>query len=126
RLQQVVGYQSVVMFLQQLLALVTAVISIYLWQQEQLSGPVAVMLPIMVLALSDLLLPLATQANTWGDVLYAAQELNALVTSATTATAEASKPGALLPLPKKLADGLYVSPVYIQQRQRVLIDMQYW
>ncbi|HLV48944.1 MAG TPA: ATP-binding cassette domain-containing protein [Aliidiomarina sp.] len=122
RLRSMVGYQSVVVLLQQLMALLTAVGSVYLWQQGQLSGPVAVMLPITVLALSDLILPLATQANVWGDVLYAARQLNQLVKPAAI-TVETPKHSVLV---NEVPSGLYVSPLYINQRQRVLIDMPSW
>lgn len=125
RLRHITAYQSGVVLLQQLMALVTALASVYLWQQGQLTGPIAVMLPITVLALSDLVLPLATQANVWGDVLHAAKQLNELVTPA--APPKLEQPPAIAAAKQTVpTKGLYVSQLYLIQRQRVLIDMPDW
>lgn len=124
RLRHITAYQSGVVLLQQLMALVTALASIYLWQQGQLSGPIAVMLPITVLALSDLVLPLATQANVWGDVLHAAKQLNQLIApTAVEPRQQQALTQAQVSVPAK---GLYVAQLYLSQRQRVLIDMPNW
>ncbi|RUO43999.1 thiol reductant ABC exporter subunit CydC [Aliidiomarina taiwanensis] len=123
RLQRMHICQSVMQVLHQVAVLLTAVVSVNLWQEQQLSGPVAVMLPITVLALGDLIMPLATQANTWGDILYAAKQLNgwALKPNESLQPHDLSEPS----IPHQ-SDGLLLAPVYIEQRQRVLFDMRYW
>lgn len=127
RLGYITGYQSAVVLLQQLMVVIIALGSIYLWQQQLLAGPIAVMLAITVLALSDLVLPLATQANVWGDLVYAAKQLNELECSAVAKKNE----GQTKTPPNSAAkivtsNGLTLAPVQIEQRQRVLIDMPQW
>lgn len=123
RLRGVYICQSVTLVLHQLLVLFAALVSVYLWLQMQLSGPVAVMLPITVLALSDLILPLATQANTWGDILYAAKQLNGLTPQLNKDPQQQEMP---VQKGQSTADGLVLAPVYLEQRQRVLVDMASW
>ncbi|WP_198677064.1 amino acid ABC transporter ATP-binding/permease protein [Aliidiomarina iranensis] len=78
RLQRIAAIENVLQFLLQSLALAVLLFGLHAYSQEQMSLPIAVMQALAILALAEVLVPLAEQSSQIGLVNEAAERLHDL------------------------------------------------